>query len=192
MFIIPIILETNTILVLWLKTVPDYTVSFIRVLLCIVIMDSMARPIITAAAATGDVKKYQSVIGGILLTIVPIAYVVLKLGANPTSVYIVHLIICAIACTARLLIVRPMINLSLKNYSRAVLLPSFIVTVLSFVSCLGLHLLLPSGICYTIIVFFFSVFIVAILAYTVGLTKGERSFVNDKLVVLYKRVTRHD
>ena len=192
MLTIPVVLETNTILVLWLKTVPDYTVSFIRVLLCIVIMDSMARPLMTAAAATGDVKKYQSVIGGILLAIVPVAYVVLKLGAKPTSVYIVHLIICAIACIARLLIVRPMINLSIKDYSRAVLLPSFIVTVLSFVSALGLHLLLPNGFCYTIIVCLYSVFIVAILAYTVGLTKGERSFVNDKLVTLYKRVARHD
>ncbi len=82
---LPVILETPVLLKLWLNVVPDYSVPFLRILLVIVIIDSMARPFMNAAAATGDVKKYQSIIGGILLSIVPIAYLVLRLGGDPTS-----------------------------------------------------------------------------------------------------------
>ena len=61
LFALPIVLETEPIITLWLKIVPEYTVPFIRLLLVIVIIDSMAKPLMTAAAATGDVKKYQMI-----------------------------------------------------------------------------------------------------------------------------------
>ena len=43
--------------------------------------------------ATGNIKYYQIVEGSTLLLIIPIAYIVLKLGGNPISVFWVQLII---------------------------------------------------------------------------------------------------
>ena len=84
---LPVMIETEYILKLWLKTVPDYTIVFTRIILCIAIVDAMTRPLMTAAAATGDVKLYQSLIGGFLLSFIPIAYVTLRLGGSPESVF---------------------------------------------------------------------------------------------------------
>jgi hypothetical protein len=152
----------------------------------------MARPLMTAAAATGDVKKYQSIIGGILLAIVPIAYVVLKLGGNPTSVYIVHLAICIIAFLARLIIVKPMINLSIRKFFSAVILPCLLVSLLSLGFSFMVQIMLPEGIWYTMIVCAVSMLIVAIFAYSIGLSKGERAFVNSKVVAIFNKVAHHD
>lgn len=192
MLSLPVILETSALLTLWLKIVPDYTVPFLRILLVIVIIDSMARPLMTAAAATGDVKKYQSIIGGILLSIVPVAYIVLKLGGNPISVYIVHLCICIIAFIARLLIIRPMIHFSIKDYFISVIVPCLSVALSSFGFSYLIYRALPEGLVYTIIICITSFIIVAASTYGLGLTSNERSFVNEKIKVLLRKVIRHD
>lgn len=192
LFALPIVMETDTIITLWLKIVPEYTVPFVRILLAIVIIDSMARPLMTAAAATGDVKKYQSIIGGILLAIVPIAYIVLKLGGDPTSVYIVHLSVCVVAFLARLFIIKPMIKLSLRSFFASVIVPCGFVTVFSFALSLVIKNILSGGIVNAILVCAVSASFVALLAYTLGLTKGERAFVNTKIKGLLSKITNHD
>lgn len=177
---LPVFIETETILTIWLKVVPDYTPQFLRLLLVIMLIGSTATPLMTAAAATGNVKKYQSVIGGILLSIVPIAYIVLKIGGNPSSVYVVYLIVLIVAFIARLLIVRPMINLSLRNYFSIVIVRCFLV----FSSALGISYLikqiLPKGLLFVISMCLMSIVLVVIFSYFVGLTKIERTFVLEK------------
>lgn len=192
MLSLPVIIETQTLLTLWLKIVPDYTITFLRILLGIVILDSMARPLMTAAAATGNVKKYQSVIGGILLSIVPIAYIVLKLGGTPASVYIVHLCICIIAFIARLLIVRPLINISIRDYFISVITPCLFVSISSFVVSYLIHQTLPEGLSYTFIMCIACVIIVAAFSYGLGLTNIERAFVNGKIKVFIGKVITRD
>ena len=187
---LPVIMETETILTIWLKIVPDYTVIFLRLLLCIVTIDAVARPLMTAAAATGDVRLYQSLIGGVLLSIVPIAYVVLKLGGSPESVYIVHLVICIIAFLTRLWVIKPMINLSVRQYFSSVVLPCFGVMAVSVLLSMLLRNLLPISILSTIIVCLMSAFFTLLLAYAIGLTNNERDFIKSKAVAALQRI-RH-
>lgn len=187
---LPVMIEAEMILKVWLKIVPDYTVIFLRLLLCIIIIDSVARPLMTAAAATGDVKLYQSLIGGILLSIVPIAYVVLKLGGSPESVYIVHLIIGIIAFLTRLWVIKPMIKLSLRQYFISVILRCMIVLAISFPLCLLVKNLLPVGIISTVIVCLASVLVAIITSYRLGLTLNERQFIQAKCVEIIKKVLK--
>lgn len=186
MLSLPVIIETPAILAIWLKIVPEYSVPFIRIVLCIIIIDSMARPLVTAAAATGDVKKYQSIIGGILLAIVPIAYIVLKLGGNPVSVYVVHLSICVTAFIVRLLIIRGMIQLSLREYFIAVIVPCAVVSGLSFVSSLLIRGVLPVGNLYSLLSCALNIMIVGVFSLLFGLTKGEKTFVKERIKAIRK------
>lgn len=179
---LPVMLEADMLLKAWLKIVPDYTVIFLRLLLCIIIVDSVARPLMTAAAATGDVKLYQSLIGGILLSIVPIAYVVLKLGGSPESVYLVHLVICIIAFITRLWVIRPMINLSVRNYFSYVIVRCVLVLLVSFITSVAFKYILPISIFSTIAVCFMSILITLSSSFLLGLTQSERQFIYEKCV----------
>lgn len=187
---LPVMFEADMILKVWLKIVPNYTVIFLRLLLCIIIVDSVARPLMTAAAATGNVKLYQSLIGGILLSIVPIAYIVLKFGGSPASVYIVHLIICIIAFLTRLWVIKPMIGLSIHQYFSCVILRSGLVLAVSMPLCFLIKYLLPQGILPTIIVCTVCVLVVSATSYMLGLDKGERQFVNAKSMELIHKLSR--
>jgi O-antigen/teichoic acid export membrane protein len=187
---LPVIFETDMILKVWLKIVPDYTVIFLRLLLCIIIVDSVARPLMTAAAATGDVKLYQSLIGGILLSIVPIAYVTLKLGGSPASVYVVHLVIAIIAFITRLRVIKPMIKLSIRQYFSSVILRCLLVLAVSLPLCLLVKYSLPVGILPTITVCAVCVLVSSATSYMLGLDKGERQFVNAKSMELIHKLSR--
>ena len=187
---LPVVIETDMILNLWLKLVPDYTVIFLRLLLCVIIVDAVARPLMTAAAATGNVKLYQSLIGGILLSIVPISYIVLKLGGTPESVYIVHLVISVIAFITRLWVIKPMIKLSLRQYFSRVIMRCLIMVIVSLPLCLLVKHYLPVGIMFTIIDCFVCVIVALVTSYLIGLTKVERQFVHTKCIEISRKVIK--
>lgn len=178
---LPVMIEAPVILRLWLSTVPDWTASFLRLMLVVVIVDSVANPLMTSAAATGRIKLYQSVLGGIQLLIVPVAYVVLRMGGEPNSVFVVHICICLIAFAVRLFIVRGMIGLSIKKYLMEVCVKSGVVTVVATVLPLTLYFSMNNSLLSAIVVVFVSLGSVAVSAYAIGLTKSERVFVSDKI-----------
>jgi O-antigen/teichoic acid export membrane protein len=70
----PVLLETNLILSLWLKAVPEYVVLFTRLVIITTLIDSLSGPLITSALATGKIKYYQIIIGGFKLFNLPICF----------------------------------------------------------------------------------------------------------------------
>lgn len=182
---LPVMFETETILRVWLKTVPEYTVIFLRLMLCVTIIDAVANPLMVSAAATGKVKLYQGVVGGILLCILPISYVVLKFGGNPASVFIVHLCVCIIAFIARLYIIHSMIGLVLSDYVKKVVLLCAAVGTISLIIPLIVKLTQPNDTWFSFFVTCFAcVFSVSLCVFFLGLTVSERRFILDKLSVL--------
>ncbi len=181
MLVLPLILEAETVLDIWLKNVPQYSSVFLRLILCVTVIDAVANPLMISAQASGKVKVYQSVVGGILLAILPISYVVLKLGGDPASVFVVHLAVCAVAFVVRLLIVRPLVGLSLGKYFRKAIFPCIAVLVPSAALSLAVNHFLPQDVVSSLIVCAASVVISAIAAYTLGLNKAERGYINEKV-----------
>lgn len=83
---LPVLFNTHFILQLWLGIVPDYSVEFTRWILFFLLSESISRPIITAKNATGRIRNYQIVVGGVLLLMLPISYIGLKCGLSVTFV----------------------------------------------------------------------------------------------------------
>lgn len=179
---LPVMIEAGPILSVWLGTVPEHTVSFIRLTLCIMMVDALSNPLITAAQATGHIRTYQAVVGGILLLIVPFSYFALKLGGQPEVVFVVHFITVVIAQIARLLMIRPMIRLSLRKYLTEVVMKIAYVVLVAIILPVTVYVLLPQNTLYS----FLSVCGVCVISisatvYYLGLGKVERRFVIEKM-----------
>ena len=108
---IPIILETDYILKLWLKLVPEYTVIFTQLVIVNVLIDTLSGPLITAAQASGKIKVYQGVIGGLLLLILPISYTFMKYGYEPQITHLISIVISLISFVIRLIILKNLIQI---------------------------------------------------------------------------------
>lgn len=181
--ILPVTMEIDYILKLWLKEVPEYTNVFVRIMLGISMVDAISNPFMTASAATGRVKVYQSIVGGVLLSIVPIAYITLKLGGAPYMVFTVHLCVALVAFVVRLFIIRNMINLSLFKYVREAILPCVYVALPSVGLVMIFKSILPhnfGGACGVVVL---SAMAVIVFSFMVGLTANERQFILSRLPI---------
>lgn len=173
-FSLPVLIETDMLLRLWLKEVPEYTSVFIRLILCSSIIQGVSAPLMTSAQATGNVRVYQSIVGGVLIMVLPIAYIVLKLGGSPLSVFMTEIGICVVAFVVRLLIVRPMINLSLRKFFTNVIVRSIAVAVVAAVIPLLLKELLNESVITSLTVCAVSVVSASTATFLIGMTQGER------------------
>lgn len=184
---LPLMLEIDFVLGLWLKQVPEYTNVFVCFMLCISMIDAVSNPFMTASAATGKVKVYQSVVGGILLMIVPIAYVTLRLGAEPYAVFVVHFSVAVFAFVARLTIVKRLINLSVRRYIGEVILPCSFVMIPSVLFSIGIKNILPNSLAYAFTMILLSFLLVVMFSLLLGLTRNERKFILSKIPILQQR-----
>ena len=185
---LPVLFETDFILTVWLRTVPDNTVIFLRIMICTSLIYTIANPLIIANQATGKTKKYQTICGFILLSILPISYLLLKLGCPAYSVFIVHFSMEAIAQIARMILLRPLINIKIKDYKQNIYTKVFSVTILSVILPGLLYYNLPNSVLRFFVVCIACIIGVSTVSYTIGLTKKERLFVNDKLRKIVVRI----
>lgn len=184
---LPIMIETKSILYYWLGNYPEHTVWFVRIIFMVLMVDATANPLTVGAQANGHIKKYQIVVGTILLMIVPISYFVLKMGCQPEAVFVVHLCVVILAQCARLFMIRKMIELSVIDYVKKVILRIGIVTSLSIVLPLLLHLYLQDSFINMILVCVASCLSVAICVYGLGLSGSERLKINNKILYALHR-----
>ena len=183
---LPVLMETNFILTLWLKTVPDDAVVFTQIMICISLIYTTANPCIIANQATGKVKIYQMVVGGILLLILPISYVVLKLGAPAYSVFIVHFCIESVAQFSRMYMLRNLMHLPLWQYMKNIYIPIVSTVVIAIILPLGVRMQVAEGWLRFLAVGFTCVLSVGASSYFIGFTKQERVFFLDKSLRLLR------
>jgi O-antigen/teichoic acid export membrane protein len=183
---LPLYIETEYVLSLWLKEVPPNTVIFLRLILVSAIIDAVANPLIISAMATGKVKKFEIVIGLILLLILPVSYFCLTIGCPSYSVFIIQIVFVLMAYIARLLMIKSMIGLPLRVYFSEVLIKIFLVIILSVPLPILLKIFLPYNFTAFVTVCLFSIINVIVVVYTIGLSCTEKNFVKDKLFSFVK------
>lgn len=189
---LPVLMETEFLLTIWLKTVPENAVIFTQLMICISLIFTTANPCAIANQATGKVKVYQMVEGSILLTILPISYMVLKQGYPAYSVFIVHFCVESVAQFTRMCMLRKLINLPLRQYFRNIYLPIVTTVSISIILPIMVHMQMVNGWLRFIAVGFTCVLSVGTSAFFFGLTKSERSFFTHKFLQLFRYNSRHN
>lgn len=184
---LPVLFETDFILTVWLKTVPDNTVVFLRIMICTSLIYTLANPLIVANQATGKVKKYQAVCGTILLMILPVSYVCLRLGCPAYSVFIVHFIMESLTQLARMFMLRPLIGISIKDYFINIYAKVGLVVLLSVIVPLLVCRIMDDTVLRFFLMCVICVLSVGLVSYSVGLSSTERAFVRSKAGAVYKK-----
>lgn len=184
----PILLNTDYLLHLWLKTVPDHSVSFVQLTLVFTMVESISSPLITAQLATGKVRNYQLVVGGLQIMNVPISYIILKMGGIPETILYVTIFISMCCLCARLYMLTSSIHLNVWGFVVRVLLNISVVSIISLIIPLCLQLVMKET--FVSFVFIsFACFISTIFSILfVGCNKSERQFVYAKANKLKQRI----
>ena len=178
---LPVFIEAPKLLSLWLVEVPDHTINFIRLLILIMLAQTLHNPVSMIKSATGNIKVYQIVIGGIFLTILPLSYIALKMCMQAEIVFVVHLLMQLCAQTTAVMMVRKDIGLSFRYYAKTVLFNVGIVTIIASIVPITLYHFMPDSISSMIIVVSVSLLSSGVSIWVLGLRKTERLYLLERL-----------
>lgn len=173
---LPILLETAFVLKLWLKTVPDYAVVFVKLTLIYILVESLSKTLITAMLATGRIRKYQIIVGGINLLNLPVSYVFLKMGFEPTIVYAVAILLSVAMLASRLILLKDMISLPVVDYLWNVVFKVILVGVVASLLPYLVLRIMEAGVLRFVFTVFFSLVSSTVVIYFGGLSNEEKNF----------------
>lgn len=184
---LPVLVNTHYILVIWLKLVPEHAVLFVQLILVFAMCESISNPLITAMLATGKIRNYQIVVGGMQLLNLPISYWCLQCGCIPESILIVAICISLGCLAARLFMLRNMIGLSIVLYVKDVILNILVVAAISVIIPYILTKYMSESFVTFVIISLLTVTCTIIAEFCVGCSSEERLFIKDKISKVTKR-----
>lgn len=179
---LPVLLETNFILSLWLNNYPEYTVIFVRLVLIQAMIDILSNTIVTAQAATGKIRNYQIAVGGMLLMNFPLSYLCLKLGGQPESTMFVAIFVSICCLLIRLIILRRNIQLSLIWFFKEICCNVLAVTVVSILIPFVLYFSMSGGWLKFLVVTVFCLISSVASALFIGCSHSERQFIGERIL----------
>lgn len=187
LFALPMLFETEFVLTLWLKHYPEHTVNFVRLILIVSMCDILSNTLINLQVATGKIRNYQLVVGGMLLMNFPLSYFCLKMGLSPESTLIVALIVAVCCLFLRLFFLRKMVGLSMKRYLCKVCGNVLLVTLVATIIPALLFFRMSDGWVRFLIICIISILITITSIYWIGCNANERNFIREKVFKIIRK-----
>lgn len=184
---LPVLASTDFLLHLWLKNVPDHSVQFVQLTLVFTMIESISTPLITAQQATGKIRNYQLVVGGLQLMNLPVSYILLKAGGVPETILYVAIFFAICCLCARLYMLRNNIRLKVLHFIKNVLLNLFIVSICAAVIPFALTHSLQDNLSSFFLITIVCVICSAFSILYIGCKKAERQFVYGKALQIKRR-----
>lgn len=177
--VLPLLLDTDFYLNIWLKEVPLHTKRFTQLLLLVSTIDALSNPLMIAADATGRIKRFHILVSMPLLATLPLAYFLTRFFGHIEWAFVTLLATTLLAHGVRMILCRSLFGFSIRKYSQEVLLRIGGVTLISLMLPLLIqkfwisvpHLLLA----------LITMIWLGIWVFTIGLRPSERQFILQKL-----------
>ena len=187
--IVPILLETEVLLEIWLKQVPVYAVVFVRLILVQLLLTIILNPLQTSIHATGKMRLYQLLTGSLNLLNIPISYLLLRLDMEASIVFLVNITINFFMIFVMLYVLYKAIDFPYLLFVRRVLL-----ILLKVVFIIGIVVFLINIVHWDSIYIgaFMKMFLMSVITCIViwfcGMTCQEHSLIRNYITVVFSRL----
>lgn len=136
---LPFIVMPDYLLGLWLVEVPAHTAMLLRMVMWATVVNALSFPVTAAIQATGRVRTFQVAEAACLLLIIPVVYVVFRLGAAPEAAYAVLASVFVLAQVVRVWFLLSQLGVALWDYVRSVVIQSGVLSLLSLLVVMAVH-----------------------------------------------------
>ncbi|MEE4255071.1 MAG: hypothetical protein V2I50_13600, partial [Desulfuromusa sp.] len=179
LFVIPLILEMDAVLTLWLENPPEYTGVLCQWMLVMLVIDRMTAGQMLAVNAYGKIALYEIIQGSLLLLALPMAWLLFKGGQGPVGIGYSLVVSMALYCIGRLIFCKKLLQLPITSWIKQVAAPVIVLIICSTAVGLGTMQMMDdgfrrlcltsggTGVCSMLLGWFFL------------LNKTERTFVRD-------------
>lgn len=176
---LPIILDTHFVLHLWLKSIPEYTNTFIIIVILISFVNNLNSAVSGVIHASGQMMLYQTVSSSVSLMCIPTAYLLLKYGFSPNYSLLMVLLWTTISQYVSLLIMKRVINYTLTSYLKEVIWPLTKTIALSALIPLAIRLNMEEGWPRFLLIGTASVLMTALCSYLFALQTTEKEMAKE-------------
>jgi len=185
----PAALNIDFLLDIWLVKAPNNANIFIILLLIDnMIWSIFGSPMANSLQATGNIKKYQIIVGCIVISILPISYFALKLGCEPQMVFVIGIFITLISGVMRYKLCVSQVGFHVRLFLKMVVKRVVYILLLSMpIPLVVKHFYSASTWHDFLIILLTTLIISAVVIYTVGLEKEEKLYVRSVLNDRFKR-----
>lgn len=184
---IPLGLEAEYVLKLWLGNYPNITPTFLRISIISSLFMSSSALCGAILQAANKIKREQTLVATVTLLTLPISYFFLKMGAEPAYPLIIAAVLQLISIIVQIEVVRYELKKNMKFYY-IILARLYSTFLISLVIPFVVVNLLPSSFLRVIITTFVSVLFCTIFMYVISLDKEERTFIKNIARTLSERV----
>lgn len=130
-FTIPLILEMNTVLDLWLENPPQFTGPLCQWMLLMLVADRMTNGHMLAVNARGKIAAYEFILGLVLFLTLPLIWFFFLYGHSPVAVGYSLFIVMVIVSSGRLLFAKFLLSFPILKWIKQLLLPVILLVVVS-------------------------------------------------------------
>ncbi|MCK9346736.1 MAG: lipopolysaccharide biosynthesis protein [Bacteroidales bacterium] len=177
---LPILLNMEFILDIWLKEVPQYTIVFCSITLLYYLVESLSGPLWITTWAAGKIRRYQITVSLIRITTLPATWLLLKYGMEPWTVLVVWVLVNGFCYLYRLVYVNRHSGIPLDKYMREVFMPVVLISALSAPLPLLVHRWLEGwlDLIFTTLV---SLLATGVLIWLIGLKPTEKKHIKQAI-----------
>jgi O-antigen/teichoic acid export membrane protein len=170
---LPILLETEFLLKLWLGRYPPYTVIFCQLIIINALIESFSTGLPTVIMATGKVKIFMLFGGLISFLGVPITYGLFRISFEPYLVLIIFIMTGVVNLVVSQILLKRIIKYDISFFIKTACFKMINVSIFLIPLFILKDLFQPS--LYRFILIIFSSFIwLFVIVYFVGLNNNER------------------
>ncbi|GHT18147.1 hypothetical protein FACS189429_4020 [Bacteroidia bacterium] len=192
MMSLPLALETNFLMQLWLKNVPDYAVIFSQLFIIYTFISLSTNPATTIILATGRVKIWNLIAGTLFLLIIPITYFLLKAGYSPVVPMVANVVMITLCGILKFFVVKHLVpEFSIKEYFLKFVVIAGIIAVLSSILPVWIHYTFQEGFVRLFLVCGSFIVVLGLASYYIALNRRMRKRVlyqiGSKLNTIRKR-----
>lgn len=184
--VLPLYLNADFVLQIWLNDVPEYTVILTRLILLSSLVGAIAGPLLMSIQATGDIKKYQLIISCFIFANLPLSFIALWLGFGPAWILIIRVSLDTLILVWRIFFLSNRIKLPVIGFFREVIVPILILAVGSIFLTVFIHSIIDGCWIRLLISCIVSTLSIGGLMYWVGLNKQEKillkNWINTRVV----------
>lgn len=171
---VPIALEAEYLLNLWLKDVPQYAVAFCQLIMIQMLVEKFTFQLTHAIRAVGNIRNFQIFESIACFVYLPFAYIFFKLGYSPVTIYVLGIANSFLVAAVRLYFGQNVAGINVGQYLKASVLPVIFPLVISVTIYFLLKGLFVQS--FFSVLFKMAVVCVSFLVsfYYIGLSKSER------------------
>ena len=179
---LPLMIETNTIIEVWLKIVPDYSVLFVRLSLIGAMVNILGNTGYTACMATGNIKRYVIYITSVGFLVFPLTWLAYNYGMPVFYTYIIFILVYCLVNATRLYIMKGLLGFPISLFLKQVIQPVSITTIIGAIIPVWISNLLEPSLSRVVITIVACTISLGLAITFIGLTKHERKMTLGKII----------